>query len=60
MDNESFRVIAVAVIAIAALVAVVRGTMLIRAGENASGARFLLVGAALLMLSTVVIILQNG
>ena len=60
MDNESFRVIAVAVIAIAALVAVVRGAMLIRAGENASGARFLMVGAALLMLSTVVIVLQNG
>ena len=60
MDNESFRVIAVAVIAIAALVAVVRGAMLIRQGHRDSGGRFMMLGAALLMLSTVVVILQNG
>ena len=60
MDNETFRVIAVAVLAIAALVAVVRGALLIKAGDNASGSRFMLLGAALLMLTTVVVILQKG
>ena len=60
MDNESFRVIAVAIIAIAALVAALRGVLLIKAGHRASGGRFLMFGAALLMLSAVVIILQKG
>ena len=60
LDNETFRIIAVAALAIAALVAVVRGTMLIKAGEKASGGRFMMFGAALLMLTTVVVLLQKG
>ena len=60
MDNETFRVVAVAILAIAALLAVIRGAQLTRKGDKASGARFMMFGAALMMLTTVVLILQKG
>ncbi|MGB3165231.1 MAG: hypothetical protein WBA68_00435 [Alteraurantiacibacter sp.] len=60
MDNETFRVIAVAILGLAALVAVFRGALLIKAGDKASGGRFMLLGAALLMLTTAVSLLLKG
>ena len=60
MDNETIRVVCVTILAIAALGAVVRGTLLTSRGEKKAGSRFVLLGAALLMLTTIVIILRNG
>ncbi|RJY09361.1 hypothetical protein [Aurantiacibacter aquimixticola] len=60
MDNETFRVVAVAILAIAALISVTRGALLIKSGDKHAGSRFMLMGAALLMLTTVVLILQKG
>ena len=60
MDNETFRVIAVAIIAIAAVAAVSRGAILVKRGQKADGSRFMLIGAALMMLNLVVLVLRNG
>ena len=60
MDNETFRVIAVAILAAAALVAVSRGAVLTKRGERADGSRFMLLGAGLMTLTVVVLVLRNG
>ncbi|MGB3795860.1 MAG: hypothetical protein WA957_06100 [Alteraurantiacibacter sp.] len=60
MDNETFRVVAVAILGLAALAAVVRGTHLSVKGERKHGFRFLLLAATLMIVMIGVIVLRNS
>lgn len=57
MDSATLRIVIVTVLALAALACVINGARLTGRGDKAKGSRFMLLGAALMLLTTTALLL---